>query len=283
MKNILVPFDFSIHATNAFKFALNIAKQSNATIHLIHVIELPVLNGQLLGPAYDYETPFLNELTEKAEKEFTKLKDNFKLKGVTVVSKIDFGSPSVKILTHATTESIDLIVMGSHGSSGLVEFFLGSNTEKVVRKSPVPVLVIKNNSTGIIKNIVFPTALETEHEESLVERVKELQEFFKAKLHLVFINTPMNFKSDDVNYTKLLAFAIRFGLTNYTLNVYNHIDKEEGIRQFTKKAAGDLIAIGTYGQKGIAHLLNGSLAEDVANHADIPIWTYSLKTQLVEA
>jgi nucleotide-binding universal stress UspA family protein len=73
-------------------------------------------------------------------------------------------------------------------------------------------------------------------------------------------------------------FAKHFKLKNYTLNVFNHPDEEEGIRLFAMKMKADMIAIGTHGRRGLAHLIAGSLAEDITNHEGKLIWTYSLKT-----
>lgn len=173
--------------------------------------------------------------------------------------------------------------MGSHGASGLREFFIGSNAEKIVRNSSIPVLVLKDYFKGPIKNIVFPNTLETEKQEDLTMKVKALQNFFKAQLHIVWINTPLNFTSDTITYERLNAFAKRFMLKDYTINIFNHPDEEKGILEFTRSVKGNLIAMGTHGRKGIAHLLNGSLAEDVVNHTKSLIWTYSLKNESAEA
>ena len=163
------------------------------------------------------------------------------------------------------------------------EFFIGSNAEKIVRNSPVPVLVMKDYYKGPIKNIVFPNTLETEHQEDLTMKVKALQAFFKARLHIVWINTPLNFTSDRVTRERLEAFAKRFMLKDYTINIFNQTDEEKGIVEFANSIKGDLIAMGTHGRKGFARVFNVSLAEDVVNHYKGLVWTYSLKNEPVEA
>lgn len=62
-------------------------------------------------------------------------------------------------------------------------------------------------------------------------------------------------------------------LTNFTLNVYNDEEEKTGVMNFARMKEADMIAMGTHGRKGIGHLLIGSIAEDVVNHVDIPIWT----------
>jgi nucleotide-binding universal stress UspA family protein len=283
MKKILVPCDFSKPAVNAFRYALRIAKESKASIHLLFVTELPVMPATVLMPVMGFETAFVEDITGKAEKEFKTLTEKYKVEGVKVEFKFELGPISQTILDYINTEKVDLVIMGSHGASGLKEFFIGSNAEKIVRKSSAPVLVVKNYFNGNVTNIVFPNTLETEHQEDLVMKVKALQALFKATLHIVYINTPLNFTSDRVTLARLHAFASRFMIKDYTTNVFNHQDEEEGINLFARKMNAELIAMGTHSRKGIAHLVNGSLAEDVTNHADSLVWTYTLKSKPVEA
>jgi K+-sensing histidine kinase KdpD len=114
-------------------------------------------------------------------------------------------------------------------------------------------------------------------------KVKALQHFFKAHLHIVWINTPLNFSPDTNTFARLNAFAKRFTLKDYTVSVFNHTDEEMGILEFARLVKGDLIAMGTRGRKGIAHLVNGSLAEDVVNHSNSLVWTCGMQPKKVEA
>jgi hypothetical protein len=107
--------------------------------------------------------------------------------------------------------------------------------------------------------------------------VKALQNFFKAKIHIVWINTPTNFTRDTITQKRLNAFAKRFMLKEHTINIFNDPYEEAGVINFTKEINGDMIAMGTHGRKGLAHLMSGSVAEDVVNHVDCPIWTYAIK------
>jgi nucleotide-binding universal stress UspA family protein len=283
MKNILVPCDFSKPAINALRFAMDVACQSKGRIHLLHIIELPVVHDIMLMPVLNFEKQLLDDLRENTEKNFKKITDKYTAADVKVVVETMFGTVSRMIKDYIEKESIDMVVMGSHGTSGVREFFIGSNAEKVVRNSPVPVLVIKDYYKGPIKNIVFPNTLETENQEGLVMKVKALQDFFKANLHIVWIKTPLKFTSDKLTMERLEAFAERFMLKDYTINIFNDTDEERGILEFSNSIEGDLIAMGTHGRKGIAHLVNGSLAEDVVNHNRGLVWTYSFQHSPVES
>jgi nucleotide-binding universal stress UspA family protein len=282
MKKILVPCDFSKAAINAYRFALSVAQQSKGVIHLLHIIELPVLHDTVIMPVLNFEQQLFNDLKQQADTRFSKIIDKYKTEGVKVITKVQFGGVSRLIQDYIEKESIDLVLMGSHGATGAREFFIGSNAEKMVRNSPVPVLVLKDYYKGPVKNIVFPNTLDTENQEDLVMKVKALQSFFKARLHIVWINTPLNFTSDTITNERLQAFAKRFMLKDYTISIFNQTDEERGIVQFSNSIKGDLIAMGTHGRRGISHLVNGSLAEDVVNHYKGLVWTYALQNELVE-
>jgi nucleotide-binding universal stress UspA family protein len=283
MKKILVPCDFSKPAINAYRIAVDIARQSKGIVHLFHVMEVPVLHDTLLMPVLNFEEPFLKELHENAQTRFKKITEKYTPEGVKVIFNVRFGAVSRMIREYIKNEDIDLVVMGSHGASGFREVFIGSNAERMVRHSPVPVLIVKDYNKGPIRNIVFPNTLDTENHQDLVAKVKALQNFFKARLHMVWVNTPVNFTSDFETHERMEAFAKQFTLKDYTINVFNDTDEERGILRFSNLVKGDLIAMGTHARMGISHLVNGSLAEDVVNHNKGLVWTYSLKNEPVLA
>jgi nucleotide-binding universal stress UspA family protein len=278
MKNILVPCDFSEPAIHAFRFALDIAVRAKSDVRLYHVIELPAIHDPIIMPVVTLEQEFLKELKEKALVRLNGLISQFgEPASVKATAVVDFGSPARMMTEFADKESIDLIAIGSHGASGVKEYFIGSNAEKIVRRSSIPVLVIKSYEGKPIRNIVFPNSLETEKQEDLIAKVKELRSFFSANLHILYVNTPTHFTADNITCSRLEAFAKKFGFTDYTLNVYNYPYEDSGIIQFAHKINADLVAMGTHGRRGIAHFVSGSLAEDIVNHAQCPIWTYGIR------
>jgi len=278
MKKILVPCDFSEQAVNAFRFALEVASQSKGEVHLINVIELPVMHDTVLMPVLTFEEVLFKELQQKTEKRFKKITTKYAKEDSNVKSKVLFGTTARMILDYIDDNKIDLVVMGTHGASGMREILIGSNAEKIVRRASVPVLAIKKYvKAASIRNIVFPNTLDTETQEDLVSKVKAFQNFFKAKVHIVWINTPTNFTRDIVTFKRLTAFAKRFMFKDYTVNVFNDPYEESGVINFTHEIQADMIAMGTRGRKGLAHILSGSVAEDVLNHVDCPIWTYTIK------
>jgi nucleotide-binding universal stress UspA family protein len=280
MKKILVPCDFSKQAVNAFRFALECSRKSSGEVHLVHIIELPVLHDSVLMPVLSFEEAYFKELKANSDVEFQKLIKKYGEAEDRVSSSTHFGSPSRMILEYINEHQIDLVAMGTKGVSGAKEYLIGSNTEKIVRSSPVPVIAVKSYPRiDFVRSIIFPNTLQTEMQEDLIMKVKALQEFFKAHLHIVFINTPSNFTPDMATNKRLLAFTKRFLFKNFSVHVFNDLYTEDGIIHFAHHLKADMIAMGTRGKTGLAHIVSGSVAEDVVNHVEIPIWTYTIKNE----
>jgi len=276
MKKILVPCDFSEQAINAFQLAIDLSERSKREVHLLHVVELPVMHDSMLMPTLAFEATLLKELGDNAEAQFAKIKSEY-ASDIPVITKVVFGSTSMMILDYITEAEIELVVMGTKGASGLRELVIGSNAEKIVRRSPCPVITVrKHTKLNEIRNIVFPNSLEQDQED-LVQHVKALQDFMKATVHIVWINTPGNFISDNITQIRLKEFAKRFMLKDYTLSVFNDTYEESGVISFAHMVKADMIAMGTHGRRGLNHVMSGSVTEDVVNHIDCPIWTYTIK------
>jgi nucleotide-binding universal stress UspA family protein len=276
MKKILVPCDFSEQAINAFQLAIDLSERSKREVHLLHVVELPVMHDSMLMPTLAFEATLLKELGDNAEAQFAKIKSEY-ASDIPVITKVVFGSTSMMILDYMAEAEIELVVMGTKGASGLRELVIGSNAEKIVRRAPCPVITVrKHTKLNTIRNIVFPNSLEQDQED-LVQHVKALQDFMKATVHIVWINTPGNFVSDNVTLIRLKEFAKRFMMKDYTLSVFNDTFEESGVISFAHMIKADMIAMGTHGRRGLNHVMSGSVTEDVVNHIDCPIWTYTIK------
>ena len=276
MEKILVPCDFSEQAIHAFRLAIDIANTSSAEVHVLHVIELPIMHDDVLTPLPSFDENLLKELGERAEIKLAELKKESKQE-LFVTTVIEFGPIVSTITNYQEANNIALIVMGTKGISGIEEVFIGSTAEKVVRHASCPVAVVKRRTTvSELRHIVFPNSLE-KGQEDLVMHVKALQDVLKATLHIVWIDT--SDKSDDHTLIKqqLEDFAKRFMLKDYTINVFKANDRETGIINFTHWINASMIAMGTHARKGLSHFFKGSVTEDVVNHVDCPIWTYVIK------
>lgn len=272
MKNILVPCDFSKPAEEAFKFAVTIASQSQGEIHVLYVVDITFLRGNpTLSNTYAFNVNFVKEIEQESDQKFQKMWSKYAPMTMKIKFRHVISSLTSEVENYIITNKIDLVVMGTHGEGNAT---VGSNTEKIVRNVTVPVLSIRT-APEHIKNIVLPV-LPNWTGEQFVAEVKHLQSFFDAKIHLLYVNTPLFFKSDPDSTRDLAVFA-KANFQNYSVNVCSDYTIDDGIRHFAKKINADMIAMGTHAWKGLAHLIIGSTAEDVVNHIKMPIWTFCLQ------
>ena len=276
MKRILVPVDFSKHAEAAARVAATIAKKTNSEIFLVHMLELPVTTIDPAEMNTISSEPQIIYFMKLAHKKFETFKKLPFLKGIRVVESVQFQHAFSGIIAESIKNKIDLIVMGSQGASGLQEMFIGSNTEKVVRRSKIPVLVIKKNIKNFdIKSIVFASDFNKESK-STFHRVIDFANLFEAKIHLLYVNTIHNFNTSDNIEKRIGKFMDDFDYSNYSTNIYNDISIEKGILSFGRKINTDLIALNTHGRSGLSQLFNGSIGQELANHALRPVITFKI-------
>lgn len=273
MKKILVPTDFSKQADNALQVAINMAKKNGAEIYLLHSLEMPL---HLANSGSSGSMPEALYFIKLAEKHFEALRKDAQLDDVTVHETIGHGEIYNDIQEAAKDNDIDLIVMGSHGASGFKEMFIGSNTEKVVRTSEIPVLVIKNPRPDFdVSDFVFATDFSDECRGAF-SNARSFAQQVNATMHLLYINTPSDFKTTSEAHTMMDRFVKGMELDNYTLNIYNDTSVEKGILGFAKDHDAQLIGMSTHGRKGLSHFFNGSISEDLVNHAQMPVITFKI-------
>lgn len=274
IKKILVPTDFSSQAESALKVAAQIAKEKGCQIYLLHILEMPVHIVDLMSSGSS--APEAVFFMKQTHKKFEEIMDQDYLEGIDVIETVSFEDILRGIIDACDKNDIDMIIMGSHGSSGFEELFIGSNAEKVVRTSEKPVLVIKEDCNIFeVNDLVYATNFDNEDKPSLIaahQFAKELE----AKLHLLWINTANSFKTTAETEEKMNLMISDLPIENYTLNIYNDINVEKGILNFANSMNAGLIGISTHGRKGLSHFINGSLGEDVVNHAKRPVLTFKI-------
>ena len=221
MKKILVPIDFSKKSEFASKMAARIAKQSNSVIYLLHIIELPT--GVVdMGPASRFSIPESMLYLRKVKERMVEFKDKFFHKSIEVHHSIRFQNPHEGILQYADKINADIIVMGSKGHSKFEEILIGSNTEKVVRTSKVPVMVVKkDNEKFRMKNLVFASSFKNEDKKAVFRKFLDFANHFKSTIHLLKVNTPSRFESTQDATEKVTEFIKDFELPKYSINIYN--------------------------------------------------------------
>ena len=143
--NILVAVDFSDSSDNAFQMALSMAEKFAAKLFILHVVNEPVDLRGFYVPHISFE-----KLEEEIEEGAKKIMQSFCRRNLEHFSNYECqivpGIPYEQIISQAQTNNADLIVLGTHGRTGLDHVLFGSTAEKVVRKSPLPVLTVRLES-----------------------------------------------------------------------------------------------------------------------------------------
>jgi nucleotide-binding universal stress UspA family protein len=274
MKKILIPTDFSKNAEHALKVAAQIARKNGGEIILLHMLELPHQGSDAVGTGKDI--PEIMFFKNAAIKRLEELMEEDYLEGLKVSDIIQFEMAFDGILKISQLNNVDLIVMGSHGASGYKEMFIGSNAEKVVRNSEVPVLIIKKEEGNFsVDNFVFASDFSDEVKKPFKKAV-EFANKFDATLHLVTVNTPNNFKSTSAAEDIMNNFVKDFEIKKVVTHIYNDTTVEKGILNFANSIDADLIGMSTHGRKGLSHFFNGSISEDLVNHATRPVVTFKI-------
>jgi nucleotide-binding universal stress UspA family protein len=274
MKKILIPTDFSENAEYALKVAAQIARENNGEIIILHMLELPNQAGDAIGSGHNI--PELMFFKNAAIKKLEDLMEEDYLDGIEVSEIIQFEMAFDGIMNISKKNNVDLIVMGSHGASGFKEMFIGSNAEKVVRNSDVPVLIIKKEQPNFkVANFVFASDFSDEIKKPF-EKVVEFANKFNSTLHLVMITTPNNFKSTPISQEIMNTFASNFKINKFQTHIYNETNVEKGILNFSDSIGADLIGMSTHGRKGLSHFFNGSISEDLVNHSSLPVVTFKI-------
>ena len=141
---ILVPVDFSAPSDRSVAYASLLADRFGAAVELLHVIGDPYRTTAWASEAFVPPLPnVLAELTETARRRLSETQQSLADRGVVATTAIAQGPPAVGILEHLAAGSFDLVVMGTHGRTGLSHVLLGSVAEHVLRKSPCPVLTVR--------------------------------------------------------------------------------------------------------------------------------------------
>jgi nucleotide-binding universal stress UspA family protein len=276
MKRILVPIDFSKEAENAARVAAHIARKTGSEIYLVHMLELPVTTVDPAEMNAISSEPQIIYFMKLAHEKFEKFISLPFFKGLKVVESVQFQHAFSGIIAESEKSNIDLIVMGSQGASGLQEMFIGSNTEKVVRRSKIPVLVIKKEVDKFeVNDMIFASDFNKESKTTF-QRVANFANLFDAKIHLLYINTIHNFNTTKNIEKRMADFMDDFDFSNYTTMIYNDISIEKGILSYARDINADLIALNTHGRSGLSQLFNGSIGQELANHALRPVITFKI-------
>jgi nucleotide-binding universal stress UspA family protein len=273
MKRILVPIDFSLESEYAMKLASKIANETEIEVHLLHLLELP--KGHVdMGSGSNFGIPQSMFYIQKIKEKINRLKKTFFNTDTKVKYAIRFENPSEGILKFSTKINADLILMGSKERTIFDELLISSNIKKVVRKSKVPILVVKNDPKDFnIKELVFASNF-NEEDRKPFEVLLNFSQKFESKIHLLNVNTMNRFKSTKKSKQKMENFLSTYQNQKHSINVYNDDSVENGILNFSKEINADLIALSTHERSGLFRLFNKSISKSLSKSSLKPVITF---------
>lgn len=267
MKKILVPTDFSDCANSAAQSAIQIAQSANAQIDFFHILVTPI-DWVKLDIQKEKQYPEIKRKIGHAKSELEKWRKTAEQSGLKSEKILTFSQGTEIIIEHAQSHDYDLIVMGSHGASGLKETFIGSNTQLLVRKAATPVLIIKENVEKLeLQNIAFASTFVEEVHQPF-HHIIDFADLMKAHINLLYINTPNHFEKSKKSEGRMKEFLDKCPRGTCSINVYNDLSPEAGILHFAEDKVMDLIAVVTHGKRG---LFQSSLTERLVNHSSLPV------------
>ena len=267
MKTILVPTDLSDLANNALVVAVDLARTYGAEILLVHFQPFSIARASTVeGSMAMMNYLDVQEDADKAELQQIAENPAYHDVRITPITCKDAGG----IYEAMTKRNADLIVLGTHGTSGWDELLFGSNAEHIVRHAHCPVLVIKQGMTHFApKNPV--AAIEVD--QVLKENWPTYP--FTAGGHglkqFVYVSTPSDNMVSEGVHAWMYELAQEKNLGNYELHIQYARNVENGILNYAHERKADLLVLYTHGHTGLRHLLQGSVAEDILNHAPVPV------------
>ncbi len=272
-KKILLPVDFSSTSLKSFQHVKWLAQKFFSEVTLIHIREtLPHVS--LFPSLYQPVVDFDNEYKKFAMKKLEELRKELIDSGIAIVhTQYMEGSIAQCINDYATDEKIDIVVMGTHGSKGITEFFIGSNAFKVVNLVDLPVLSINDKKEfSPYQHIVAPLD-DSKYSRAKFPYVAELAAILSANVEIL--------------YPEILDAHLKQTLDNHLHQVTGFLDKKgvkytikmvEGnfaheIIKFAEYTNADLIVMMSETEMTISKMLLGSQAQEIVNHSKVPVIT----------
>lgn len=271
VKRILIPFDFSETAELSLEHAVFMAKLMKADIYLLHIVETTTFPSSIAHAFSGFEKKIEEASNEKLNELSRKLHTEH---GVQVHIITDVGKIYKRIVQTAKQAHIDVIVMGTHGTSGS-SYIIGSNTTRVVQEAPCPVISVQTHArkVGFTK-----LALPIDDSPESRQKVNIAMEVAKAySAQVIVLGLMRNGNEDYQRKFRIKIDQVEDFLANHGVSNESMIIQGEDLAKMTLKASAqveaDLIIIMTEQETGIAGLLLGSYASKVINNSQIPVMT----------
>ncbi|MBT8454097.1 MAG: universal stress protein [Deltaproteobacteria bacterium] len=288
IKQILVPTDFSENAQHALSYATELAKRCSAKLHLLHTPVIPtyLLMDLSYSPGPEAVTRILNESQDALDEQAKSLESL----GVEYFTVIREGTVHEVIRDYAKEHDVDLVVVGTHGRSGVAKLMYGSVTERVIKTVHTPIIVIPPDGGKMPSSIVVAYDFSAPSKRA-AEVARAIHGFFPGPLHLVHSYLDVWGEYTDrgavvgeaaekrrqalhLGLEEMLQTESKELLSSDGTGIETHLvtgDPAEGLLRVAQDVGATLICAGTTGKSGIERLLIGSVARRLLHDSKVPL------------
>lgn len=289
-KNVLIPTDFSQGSKEALPYAIGIAREMGAALALVHVVPTPPpFDALRIGIVLEEKL-----LAAEARKDLDKFRESEIPSDIAGRNLVLQGNAWQEITRLASEEKFDLIVIATHGRTGLKHFWFGSIAENVVRHAPCPVLTVREQPIRVylpgenpmrVKKILAPIDFSNLSLVTL-ERAVALAERFDARIDVIYVSEPPAYTEFEYANLAMIESGLRDALEGRLAEVKERVPGLKDVLgnlllrvgnpaleivQAALVLNSDLITIATHGHTGLKRVAIGSTAEKVVRHAACPV------------
>ncbi len=281
-KKILVATELDELSEKVTKFAANLSVQLGAPELILLNVIIP-LNAQTISVTGGFSTYnpqdislFNSQLMKKHESLVANEASKFSTEKVTVKPAVRFNDSKTDLNGYMEHFNADIVVFGSHDENNFLNQIFGVDSEEVVRKVDYPSIILKNETKhGDIKKILVAIDV-YEKKQSGLKDIAGFARLIEAKMQLLHVTTNEK-NSPDETIEKLNSLAKNFDFENYSINVVNNNNLEDGIKSFVRKNNPDMIAVQSQGKGKIWKLIFGSTTQDIIDETDKPVFVSKIK------
>jgi len=277
MKKILVPIDYSPNSINALHVAAAIARKSGAVIEMLHVnlaaiYTVPFSEFATAAKFADEDERYDETATLELEKIKKELLAEPAYSSLDIKIRVQEGYLHSSVRDVAIEDKVDLVVMGTRGSTGMSEFLVGSNTEKVIRTAPCPVLAVPEHINEFAPKIVLlPSTLKND-QLGVFHYLAKWEKMFHFLVKVLYLNNPSDLPTDGSADAQKNRFAEAAGLKKTdVIHTSTTFFEDSAILGAADQSNADMIVMATHQRQGLSHLLFGSITESTVNHSHIPV------------
>jgi len=269
IKKILVPLDFSPNSKNTLRYAIDLAGKAKARLVLFHAYHIPAMVGTGHHIAYPEAGSDFKKITDQ---QFDNLKQDMPaLDGIIYETQAEVGFAVNAILEAAKTNKADLIVMGTHGASGIEEYLFGSNTAHVVKEAKCPVLAVPENAAfKYLHKIAFAYDYKGISDLHQLAVVRQLAKLYRSELQILNIKKSKEPFTDkeQAEHDRIDRFL---GKIKHAHHLQVNDDVEAGIKEYLATHDIDLLVTMPRNHGFFEKVFTSSLSEKLAMHIKLPL------------